>query len=181
MPIGVRTSDLPPVAGSTDGAAFSGPPDVLLHSGGPAPPPARSDVPPPPPLPARSTRKRAETGQPRITNPVGAANDDPHQALALDAVRLSRLLAIRSRYPARWQSPSFRREIDLVRAHLTPIRTQASLAASFGREAFHGRPPAGSDRALAESAVRVAYAIRWLELGDGIDRPSWREWLRAAG
>jgi hypothetical protein len=181
MPIGVRTSDLPPVAGSTDGAPFSGPPDVLLHPGGPAPPPALPDVLSLPPPPARPTRKRAEAGQARITNLVGAAKDDPHQALALDAVRLSRLLAIRSRHPARWQAPSFRREIDLVRAHLSPIRTRASLAASFGREAFHGRPPAGSARALAESAVRVAYAIRWLELGDGIDRPSWREWLRAAG
>jgi hypothetical protein len=143
MPIGVRTSDLPPASGPTDGAVFSGPPDVLLHSGGPASPPG--------------------------------------QALALDAVRLARLLAVRSRHPARWQSPSFRREVDLVRAHLTPIRTRASLAALVRREAFHGRPPAGTDHALGDSAVRVAYAIRWLELGDGSERPAWREWLRAAG
>ena len=151
MPLGVRASDLPPVAGPTDGPAFSGPPDVLLHSGGPA------------------------------ISPAPAARDDPDQALALDAMRLSRLLAVRSRHPTRWQAPSFRREVDLVRAHLTPIRTRASLAASFGREAFHGKPPAGTDRALGDSAVRVAYAIRWLELSDGIERPAWREWLRAAG
>jgi hypothetical protein len=70
--------------------------------------------------------------------------------------------------------------VDLVRAHLKPIRTRASLAGSFGREAFHGRPPAGTDRALGDSAVRVAYAVRWLELGDDVERPAWRDWLRAA-
>jgi hypothetical protein len=120
------------------------------------------------------------TGQVRISRLAAAATDDPGQAMALDAVRLSRLLEVRSRHPARWQSPSFRREVDLVRAHLMPIRTRASLAASFGREAFHGRPPAGTDRALGDSAVRVAYAIRWLELGDGVERPTWKGWLRAA-
>jgi hypothetical protein len=121
------------------------------------------------------------TSRTRVTEFVAAVVNDPDQALALDAVRLSRLLPVRSRHPARWTAPSFRREVDLVRAHLTPIRTRASLAASFGREAFHGRPPAGTDRALAESPVRVAYAIRWLELSDGSERPGWREWLRAAG
>jgi hypothetical protein len=27
------------------------------------------------------------------------------------------------------------------------------------------------------SAVRVAYAIRWLELEDGVERPPWGEWI----
>jgi hypothetical protein len=111
---------------------------------------------------------------------VGAVKGDPDRALALDALRLSRLLSGSSTRPASWKAQAFRREVDLVRAHLKPIRTRASLAASFGREAFHGRPPAGTYRALADSAVRVAYAIRWLELGDGVERPAWRVWLRAA-
>ena len=141
MPIGIRGSELPPASGSADGAAFSGPPDVLLHSGGPTPSTAAEE------------------------------------ALALDALRLLRLIEGIAGRPARWTAAGFRREVDLVRAHLRPIRTRAALAASFGREAFHGQAPPGSDRALGASAVRVAYAIRWLEIEDGVDRPGWRDWV----
>jgi len=62
-----------------------------------------------------------------------------------------------------------------VRSHLRPIRTAAALAASFGREAFHGRAAPGSPRVLGDSAVRVAYAVRWLELSENGIRPPWRE------
>jgi hypothetical protein len=87
------------------------------------------------------------------------------QALALDARYLMGLLADPSRRPRRWAAPVFAREVELVRAHLRPIRTRAALAASFGREAFHGRfeAPMGGG---GLSAVRVAYATRWLELGE---------------
>jgi hypothetical protein len=105
---------------------------------------------------------------------------DPEQVLAIDAVRLSRLANDASRRPTGWEAPRFRREVDLVRAHLRPIRTRALLAASFGREAFHGRPRAGTDAAIVNSAVRVAYAVRWLELNDGVDRPPWKTWLERA-
>ncbi len=48
------------------------------------------------------------------------------------------------------------------------------LAASFGREAFHaGR----SDAASPQDPVAVAYAIRWLELGDRVERPAFEIWL----
>jgi hypothetical protein len=57
---------------------------------------------------------------------------------------------------------AFSREVDTIRVHLSPIRSRASLAASFEREATR------------IEAVRLAYAIRWLELGDGIARPPWR-------
>jgi len=100
-----------------------------------------------------------------------------HRALALDAARLTRLLELRTGQPARWAAPAFCREVDLVRCHLGPIRTRQMLAASFGREAFHGQAAPGTDQALGGSAVRVAYALRWLELGDDRQVPSWRALL----
>ena len=99
----------------------------------------------------------------------------PERALALDAAQLTRMLGRPAGRPARWTAPAFVREVELVRAHLRPIRSCAVLAASFGREAFHGRATPGSAPALCGSAVRVAYAIRWLELGDGRPAPSWRD------
>jgi hypothetical protein len=89
----------------------------------------------------------------------------PARALALDALRLLRRLRDPARGSDRWAHSSFRREIELVRAHLAPLRTRKALAASYGREAFHlSMDDAGRDE---PGAVRLAYALRWLELGDG--------------
>lgn len=92
----------------------------------------------------------------------------PEQALVLDARYLAWLLGQPTRRPRRWATPRFAREVELVRTHLRPIRSRAALAASFGREAFHqaGVPAA----AEAMSAVRVAYAARWLELDPSVER-----------
>lgn len=96
---------------------------------------------------------------------VPAPGPAPAQAPALDALRLMRRLRDPARRPERWSQPAFRREIELVRAHLAPLRSRKALAASYGREAFH--------LALDETArddpgaVRLAYALRWLELGTG--------------
>jgi hypothetical protein len=65
------------------------------------------------------------------SSPVSA----PARALALDAIRLLRRLRDPARRPERWSQPAFRREVDLVRAQLVPLRTRPTLAASFGREA----------------------------------------------
>ena len=72
--------------------------------------------------------------------------------------------------------PAFAREVDRVRAQLAPIRDRRGLAASFGREAFRIRgasdppdPPAGI------GPVRIAYAVRWLELGRGVRQPAWSQ------
>jgi hypothetical protein len=55
--------------------------------------------------------------------------------------------------------------MELVRAHLAPLRSRKALAASYGREAFH---VVLDDTARDDlGAVRLAYAIRWLELGTG--------------
>ncbi len=76
----------------------------------------------------------------------------------------------------RWAVPVFGREVDLVRLHLAPIRSRVGLAASFGREAFHGDSMSDAGEADA-GPVTAAYAIRWLELGDGIARGPWEAWL----
>jgi len=94
----------------------------------------------------------------------------PARALALDALRLLRRLRDPARRSDRWSQASFRREIELVRAHLAPLRTRKALAASYGREAFHLSMDAGRDD---PGAVRLAYALRWLELGDGDVGPVW--------
>jgi hypothetical protein len=105
---------------------------------------------------------------------------DARGILALDAVRIVGRLRSTAPSPPRWLEATFGREIEFVRTHLRPIRTRAMLAASFGREAFHVpilRDPELTDERGLESAVRVAYALRWLELGDGHTRPAWTDLL----
>lgn len=87
----------------------------------------------------------------------------PARALALDALRLIRRLGDADRRPERWSTAAFSREVDLVRRHLAPLRTRAALAGSYGREAFHRAPDRIEDD--DPGPVRVAYAVRWLELG----------------
>jgi hypothetical protein len=94
--------------------------------------------------------------------------------LALDiVVRTSEPQAV----PARWRTVPFGREVDRTRAQLGPIRSRDALARSFGREASiavtrsAATEPAATP--LTPGPVRVAYAVRWLELGDGRERPSW--------
>jgi len=96
--------------------------------------------------------------------------------LALDALHLLRRYRGTVAADAAWSDPAFSREVESVRSQLAPIRSRRALADSFGREATHiralllvpdGRPidPPGP--------LRLAYAIRWLELGDGEARPAW--------
>lgn len=63
-----------------------------------------------------------------------------------------------------WAGSAFQRRVGRFRRQLAPIRTQAALIASYGREAGHrsvdGRTPA----AHRPTPLQVAYALRWLEL-----------------
>ena len=95
----------------------------------------------------------------------------PQRALALDALRVVRGLREPSRWPDEWRSARFATQTELIRRHLQPVRSRRMLAASFGREAFHVAIGAGDP----VSPIRVAYALRWLELGDGVERGSWSE------
>ena len=93
----------------------------------------------------------------------------PARALAAEALRLQRRFTGGAPLPGPWSSAAFAREVALVRTHLALVRSRAVLAASYGQEAFH----TVADRSDIPGAVRVAYAIRWLELGDGRVRPAW--------
>ena len=95
----------------------------------------------------------------------------PGGTLAAVALRLRRQLADPASLPAAWSERAFVREVARVRAHLAPIRSRAGLGASFSREAFHAVP--ADEIGEAAGAVRVAYALRWLELGSGRAWPSW--------
>lgn len=99
----------------------------------------------------------------------------PARALALDALQVIRALRDPDRRPARWAQPSFGQQVELVRRHLAPVRTRQSLAASFGREAFHIVPTA--TEVDDPSPIRLAYALRWMELRDGATGPSWMSLL----
>jgi hypothetical protein len=101
--------------------------------------------------------------------------DSPGRALALVALATIRFGRRPPDRPAAWSRPGFAREVDLVRVHLRPIRNRQVLAASFGREAFHAGIP--TTAGTAGGPVAVAYALRWLELGDRVDRPAFEAWL----
>jgi hypothetical protein len=81
--------------------------------------------------------------------------------------------------PPRWSTRAFAIEVAAVRAQLAPIRSRRSLAESFGREAAVAATatPPTTDPTTPPGPVRVAYAIRWLELGDERLRPSWDAWI----
>lgn len=99
--------------------------------------------------------------------------------LALDVVvRTSEPIEL----PRRWRGVPFAREVDRTRAQLAPIRTRDGLIASFSREASIAVTrvdpcPDHSATPQPPGPVRVAYAIRWLELGDGRRRPSWESFV----
>jgi hypothetical protein len=103
---------------------------------------------------------------------------DPPEAglrreLARYAAALQRTLRSGSE-PQRWERPSFGREVERARRHLASFRSRGPLAASFSRESFRvGLACTEPAVALGQSPAAVAYAIRWLELGDGSLRPAW--------
>jgi hypothetical protein len=111
----------------------------------------------------------------------GVRDSDPRRELARLALDLVVRTAEPIDLPRRWSTPMFAREVDRTRAHLAPIRSRAGLIDSFSREASiaatreaTGRPPCEATATSQPAGpVRVAYAIRWLELGDGRARPSW--------
>jgi hypothetical protein len=114
--------------------------------------------------------------------------------LRLGACALARLRRDPHRLPPGWRSPAFAARVDRVRAQLLPIGSLAALADSYAREhqlagretrpgATHrevtGRRRRGGQRedlAPAErtAEVRLAYALRWLELSGVIDERPWR-------
>jgi hypothetical protein len=108
--------------------------------------------------------------------PAPIEPDSRHELarLALDVVvRTSEPQTV----PPQWRTVPFGREVDRTRAQLGPIRSRAALARSFEREASvsvtRSLVPEPRVAPVTPGPVRVAYALRWLELGDDRDRPSW--------
>jgi hypothetical protein len=113
--------------------------------------------------------------------PAPAPAPASHRALALDALRVLRMLRDHPSDAGPWGGPAFAREVDHIRDHLAPIVSRRGLAASYGREAHRRR---GADRTGDTSLIRpvvVAYALRWMELGDGAPRPRWSDPVTASG
>ncbi len=79
---------------------------------------------------------------------------------------------------ARWASRVFATQVGLIRRHLAPITEPGLLVSSFGREAAHARA-AGAAINAVRSPVRVAYALRWIELVTEMRLPDWSLWVSA--
>src|SRR5689334_7994006 len=98
------------------------------------------------------------------------------ELLPSDLARIVRRLRDHPRDAGLWGEPAFAWEVDRVRRQLAPIVSRRALASSFAREAFRtagSPPPAPSMDAPRIGPVHCAYAVRWLELGDGAPRPGW--------
>jgi hypothetical protein len=113
---------------------------------------------------------------------IGAVSDGHDASDAIDPrhelARLALDLVVRTsepiQLPPRWLGVAFDREVEGTRAQLGPIRSRSLLAASFAREASVAvSRQAPLSPADPPGPVRVAYAIRWLELGDDRRRPPW--------
>ena len=100
---------------------------------------------------------------------------DPVALLVADA-RTLLLAADDDAVSDRWRDERFAGQVEAVRRHLAPIANPELIAASFTREAFHG-PRLARVPAVAASPVRVAYAIRWMELQLGLALPGFRCWF----
>lgn len=95
---------------------------------------------------------------------------DAARTLAVDSLRIGRMLRDPSRWPASWREPSFGVEVERIRRDIARFKSPRALAVAYWREVSQ---PADARRAQA-SAIRVAYALRCLELRDGVTGPSWQ-------
>ena len=106
----------------------------------------------------RGRHVRAESRCPPLTgySDPSSTGAGARTGAGAGCLRLIRLLRDPARRPERWQQPSFGEEVELIRRHLAPVRSRRTLAASYGREAFHLAPtmPDHAD----PSATRLACA-----------------------
>jgi hypothetical protein len=83
-------------------------------------------------------------------------------------VTVVRAVLMQGGAPEAWRAAGFCGRVEAARRDLAPIASSGLLVESFRREAFHGEPGGA-----AADAVRVAYAIRWLEVVLKLDVPPW--------
>ena len=99
----------------------------------------------------------------------------------MDALAILRILRDHPRDACPWGEPAFAREVEAIRHQLDPIRNRHTLTDSYSREAFCSGPEDGSPPPSIRRSTAVAYAIRWLELGDGVHRPPWTSLVAGHG
>jgi hypothetical protein len=110
---------------------------------------------------------------PAATSDINGQASPPGHELARLALDLVVRTAEPAELPARWTTFQFGREVDRTRGQLAPIQSRTALLASYLREAPIAATRGAVETGLPAGPVRVAYAIRWLELGDGRARPAW--------
>jgi hypothetical protein len=103
-------------------------------------------------------------------NPAPAPALVPGRVLARDALRSIRFASALAAVPEWRLGDDLWAEVDVVRSQLAPIVSRRSLASSYQRESFQGTASAASAANVAPvrsygAAARLAYAIRWQELG----------------
>lgn len=128
---------------------------------------------------SRLLRFERPTGVASVATAIGnqPLAPDPRHELARLALDLVVRTAEPIDLPPRWSTYAFGAEVDRTRAQLQPIRSRAALLASFSREASIAATRTVAPSSAPAGPVRVAYAIRWLELGDGRTRPSWASFV----
>ena len=101
---------------------------------------------------------------------------ESERALVIDALRLGRLLRDPARWPAIWSQPTFGAEVERFRRHIAWLRTPEALVAAYQADVREVARPS-ADQAEG-SPIRVAYALRWIELQEGATGPSWPAMVR---
>jgi hypothetical protein len=88
------------------------------------------------------------------------------------------LAVARSGDPEAFGSRSLAARVRVARGELAPISTLGVLADSFRREAAHiaAREVGPMHGRIRDGwqAVRIAYAIRWIEISTGTTLPAWQ-------
>jgi hypothetical protein len=98
------------------------------------------------------------------------------RALAIDALRLGRLLKEPAMWPRRWAEPAFGAEVERCRRHVADLTTHDSLASAYAYDVFERLTGGRGDAQV--SPIRVAYALRWLELQEDAIGPAWPAMVR---
>ena len=105
-----------------------------------------------------------------------SAAQEHERALAIDALRLGRVLKEPAMWPRRWAEPAFGAEVERCRRHVADLRTHEALAAAYEHDVFELLTGGRGDAEV--SPIRVAYALRWLELQEDSIGPAWPAMVR---
>lgn len=76
-----------------------------------------------------------------------------------------------------WASAAFQRRVARVHRQLAPVVSQAALVDSYAREAARRSTRPRTVGRRSATALQVAYALRWLELGRPAVSLSWNDLL----